>query len=155
MIGKEIFFFYKALFFGLVAVIFIPKELYKKYFIYGLLFGGLGDYVMTFTCGKVFHLIEYKNMGIFNIANLASFWTPIAWMNVFSFFLYLLPHRKVFLIPYILTFALFGHTVGLTLQNIGLFQYHGAFVYFAPLLFLSWFSLSAWLFIRIEKVILV
>ena len=53
MIGKEIFFFYKALFFGLVAVIFIPKELYKKYFIYGLLFGGLGDYIMTITFGKI------------------------------------------------------------------------------------------------------
>jgi hypothetical protein len=152
MIGKEIFFFFKAAIFAFIALILIPKELYRKYLVYGLFFGGLGDYVMTIVLEKIFHLMKYKNMGIFNIADLASFWTPIAWMCVFSFFLYLLPQRKTFLIPYILGFAIFGHTVGLTLQNIGLFQYNGAFVYFAPLVFILWFSVSAWIFIRIEKI---
>ena len=41
MFGKEIVFFYKALIFGIAALVLIPKQLYKKFFIYGLIYGGI------------------------------------------------------------------------------------------------------------------
>ncbi|TCL57888.1 hypothetical protein EDC14_104437 [Hydrogenispora ethanolica] len=151
MIGKEIFFFYKALIFSAAALLLIPKPSYKKYFMYGLLFGGIGDILVIMIFGKLLHLFEYQNLGIFNIADSFSFWTPWAWIATFAYFLYLLPVRKLFLALYILEFAFFGHTVGITLSNLGLFEYHGGYRYWAPAVYALWFSLAAWLYIRLEK----
>lgn len=46
--GIEIVFLIKAIFFGLAAIIIIPRELYKKYLVYGLLLGALVDTVLHY-----------------------------------------------------------------------------------------------------------
>lgn len=152
MIGKEIFFFYKALIFGLAALILIPKPQYKKFFLYGLIFGGVGDIIVILFFGKMLHLFKYTNMGVFNILNIFSLWTPWAWMFAFTFFFYLLPVQKIFLGIYLPAFAFFGHTVGLALENMGLFYYGDNYHYLAPVLYLIWFSFSAWAYFRVENI---
>jgi hypothetical protein len=83
--GIEIVFLIKAVFFGMAAIIIIPKELYKKYLVYGLFLGALVDTMVTIL-GKFLNLFKYKNMGVFNILDLYSFWTPLAWVFVIMFF---------------------------------------------------------------------
>lgn len=146
--GKSIIFLLKAFFFALATVVVIPKNVYKRYFIYGFIFGAIGDLIMATITGPVLHLIEYKNMGPFNLFGVVSFWTPIAWMFAFMLFFYFLPVRRIFLYPYIIGFAIYGYLVGILLQQLDLFEYNGNYIYFAPLTFIVWFSISAWVYFR-------
>lgn len=150
--GNEMIFLYKAIFFGLAAIILIPKEYYKKYFVYGLFWGAILDVLMVGVLSGLCHWIQYKNMGEFNVFNLFSFWTPLAWMFAFMIFFYCLPARKLFLYYYIPGFGLFGYMVGVVLQNFGLFEYVGIYRYFAPLVLTGWFAVAAWAYIKAEKI---
>ncbi len=67
---------------GLVSFVIIPRNLYKRFFLYGLLFGGIGDTALA----SIFHLmgfLSYKNMGVTSIFGIFSFWTPISWTFYF------------------------------------------------------------------------
>jgi hypothetical protein len=95
-IGVEIIFFLKAAFFGLAAIVLIPKEQYKKFLVYGLILGGLADILLILVFGKIIGGVRYLNTGVFDILKLTSFWTPIAWSFVIMYFLYSLPLKKGF-----------------------------------------------------------
>ncbi|MHB1419217.1 MAG: hypothetical protein ACYCX4_06435 [Bacillota bacterium] len=149
--GNSFVFLYKAVLFGVATVVVIPREVYKKYFIYGFIFGGIGETLTAFVFEKILHLIAYKNMGIFNFLGLYSFWTPIAWTFSFMLFFYFLPREKIFRYLYIAGFTFFAYGVGQVLQNLGLFEYIGIQKYLAPVVFLVWFLLAAWLFLKLER----
>lgn len=151
MFGVSIIFFIKALLFGVATIVAIPREVYKKYFIYGFAFGALGDTLLVVVF-KPLHLLRYLNMGPFDVWGLFSYWTPIAWMFAFMLFLYFLPTHKVFFGLHIIGFTIFAYSTGLVLQNLGLFQYIGKYLYFAPITFLIWFSLTAWAYTKLEKI---
>lgn len=55
-----------------MALLIIPKHLYKKCFLYGFLLGGLGDTLIALALSAL-HLIEYKNMGPFSLFGVFSF----------------------------------------------------------------------------------
>lgn len=140
-----------ALSVGLAAYLVIPKEQLKKFFIYGLILGGILDTIIVILFGKVFSFFQYKNMEVFNILDIYSFWTPITWTFVLMMFLYLLPSKKIFLYPYVLSFGFLNYSVGLVMQNFGLFEYIGWYKYVAPLTFIGWYSISVWAFCKSEK----
>ena len=152
MFGKSIFYFYKALLFGIAAYAVIPKHEFKRYLLYGFIFGAIGDVIMVIITGPVLNLIKYSNMGPFGIWGVITFWTPIAWMFAFMLFFYFLPVRTVFLIPYIVGFAIFGYMVGLVLSGLGLFEYIGNYKYYAPITFVFWFSIAAYTYFRIGDI---
>ncbi len=129
------------------ALLIIPKEHYKHYFLYGFLFGGVGQ-ILIASLLTALNLIQYKNMGPFNVLGLTSIWTPMTWALAFTIFFFLLPRRKVFLIPYVLTFAALSYSVGLVKEAFGLFEYIGFNRYTAPINFLVWYSVSAWVYLR-------
>lgn len=149
--GIEIIFLIKAIFFGLAAIIIIPKELYKKYLVYGLFLGALGDTGLALL-GKYLNLWKYKNMGVFNILNFYSFWSPLAWMFVIMFFLYCLPSKRSAFYLYVVTYGVFGYFVGLILQNFGLYEYLGIFKYLAPLVLAAWFYTAALIYLKAEGI---
>jgi len=151
MFGKSIYFFYKALLFGIAAYAVIPRTEFKRYLIYGFIFGAIGDVLMVFTL-DLLGLSKYHNMGPFSIWGLISFWTPIAWMFAFMIFFYFLPVRTVFLVPYIAGFALYAYMVGLVLSELGLFEYVGAYKYYAPLVFTAWFSIAAYVYFKVGNI---
>lgn len=151
-VGREIIYLLKAAFFGLAAIILIPKEHYKKYLVYGLLLGGINEILAVVVLSRLLHLFRYKNLGVFNILNLFSFWTPLAWMFVVMYFLYALPRKRLFLYPYVAGYGVFGYFLGLVLHNFGLFEYNGIFIYFAPFALTAWFALIAWLYIKAERI---
>lgn len=153
-LGKSIYFFYKALLFGVATLVTIPREVYKKYLIWGFILGGVGELAMVTIFERLLHLIKYKNMGFFNVFGLVSFWTPLAWMFTFMLFFYFLPVRRIFFYLYLLGFAFFAHMVGLVLQNLGLFEYIGTYIYYAPLVFFLWFSLAAFTYLRYNRITL-
>lgn len=45
-IGISILFFIKALLFGIASIIAIPRQVFKKFLLYGFIFGGLGDVIV-------------------------------------------------------------------------------------------------------------
>lgn len=143
-----------AVAFGIATLALIPKQLYKKFFIYGLLWGGAFDVFLILVFSGIFHLFQYLHLGSFGIWGLFSFWTPITWVFTLMLFLYFLPVRKVFLYPYVASFIIFGYMVGQLLKGLGLFKYYDAYLYFEPLTFILWFALAAWAYIKGERVTL-
>lgn len=136
-----------AFLFGAAALLIIPKEHNKRYFLYGLIFGAIVD-IFTASSLLALGLAKYKNMGPFSVLDIFSFWTPISWMFAFSIFFYLLPVRKVFLIPYLIGFTGLSYSVGLIMEVLGLFEYIGVYRYIAPATFFIWYSVSAWVYLR-------
>ena len=146
--GVSIIFFMKAVLFGLAAIILIPKEKYKKYFIYGFLLGGVIDIFLVFTLTYL-NIIKYYNLGPFSVFDTFSFFTPIAWTFTMMLFLYFLPVKKVFLFPYVLSFAFYGIAVGYVLKGFGLYKFN---IYYLMPVFIAWFSLAAYLYINNERI---
>lgn len=133
-----------AIVFGIPTLIFIPKEQYKKFLIFGFVLGGIVDVLTIIFIGNM--------MGeFFYIAGpLAAFgipvFIPIAFTFVWMLFLYFLPVRLEFLIPYIAGFVGFAVMLGFVQQNLGYFKFgHGTThsVISQIISFSIWFSVSA------------
>jgi len=147
MLDTTLIYFVFALLVGIITVLVIPRKVYKHYFLYGLMFGGIGD-TLTATVFRYLNLIRFKNMGVFNVLGLFSIWTPITWMFAFMLFFYFLPVRKAFLVPYILAFAGINYAIGLVMEQFGLFEFIGNYRYFAPITFITWYVVSTWVYMR-------
>lgn len=152
MFSRDIYYLIFALAFGVATIILIPKQLYKKFFIYGLLFGGAFNVLVILTLSGVFHLFKYLHLGPLGIWGLFSFFTPITWVFVLMIYLYFLPVRKIFLYPYIAGFIAFAYMFGLSLKGLGLFELYKNYQYLEPVNFILWFSLAAWAYIKGERV---
>lgn len=134
---------------AIAVLLIIPKHLYKKYLLYGLILGGVGE-IISGTTATFLGLIRFKSLFPFSIFNIFTIWTPITWMFAFTIFLYLLPVRKAYLIPYIIGWASLNYAVGLVLSQFGLFEYRAIGKFIAPLWFAAWYILAAWIYRRTE-----
>ncbi|AFQ43559.1 hypothetical protein [Desulfosporosinus meridiei] len=145
------FYFIFAATIGLATIILIPRNLYKKYLLYGLIFGGIGDTLLV----ALFHFmgyLNYKNMGETSIFGLFSFWTPIGWTFYFMLFFYFLPVRKTFFVPYLLAFVALNYSVGMVMSQSGLYETIGIYKYIQPFVYLSWCLISVWIFHKSEHI---
>lgn len=147
------FYFLFAATIGLATVIVIPRNLYKKYLLYGLMFGGIGDSLLVAIIHFLGYL-NYKNLGATSLFGIFSFWTPIAWTFYFMLFFYFLPVRKVFLVFYVLVFVLLNYAVGTVMSQSGLYEVIGIYKYIQPFIYLVWCSISAWAFLKGENKVL-
>lgn len=147
------FYFLFAATIGLVTVIAIPRNLYKKYLLYGLMFGGIGDSLLVAIIHFLGYL-NYKNLGATSLFGIFSFWTPIAWTFYFMLFFYFLPVRKVFLVFYVLVFVLLNYAVGTVMSQSGLYEVIGIYKYIQPFIYLVWCAISAWAFLKGEHKVL-
>ncbi len=152
--GKDIYYLLIALVFGVATLLLIPKSQYKKFFIYGLLFGGAFNVLIILILSGIFKLFQYRYLGFAGIWGLFSFFTPVTWMFVFMIYLYLLPVRKIFLYPYIASFIVFGFIFGQPLEGVGMFKFYKNYQYFQPITFIIWFSAAAWAYIKGERIAL-
>jgi hypothetical protein len=139
-----------ALIIGITAFIIIPKLLYKKFLLYGLVFGGIADAIIANVC-TITGIIRYNGFGAFGLIDTYSILTPITWTFAFMLFFYFLPVRKGFLIVYILGWSAINYSVGIVMQNLHLFSYLGIGLYIAPIIFIVWYSISAYVFRRYEQ----
>lgn len=99
---KSLIPFIKALLFGIATVVVIPRQFYKKLFIYGFIFGAIVDAVVILVLGRGFHLFKYYGMGPFSVYGWFSFWTPIAWMFAFMLFsIFYLSEKSFYLYTYL------------------------------------------------------
>ncbi|WP_045575079.1 hypothetical protein [Desulfosporosinus sp. I2] len=132
----------------IVVLITIPKNDLKKYFIYGVLLGGLGDVVVVGIFQNFLNIIWFKNAGIFNVLG-QNILSPPSWILTVMIFLSFLPQQKTFQYIYVFAFALFSVCYGYLVHNIGLFDFRPWFYpSFAYLTFLFWWSFITWIFIR-------
>ena len=132
----------------ITILLFLPKQDIKNYFIYGLLFGGLGDIVTVALFQNVFNLISFKNAGIFNVLgqNLLS---PPSWVLTVMIYLHFLPNRQIFRYAYVLVFAALSVAYGYLVHNVGLFDFRpGFYPVFAYLSFLTWWTIITWAFVK-------
>lgn len=129
-----------------LTLIFIPKVLYKEYFIYGFLIGGLGDIVAVGLMQNILGLMWFQNQGIFYVLKQMAL-SPLCWTVTVMIFLYFLPTKRAFRYPYILTWAALSLGYGYIVHNVGLFDFV-PWLYPIPayLIFLGWWSFASWFF---------
>jgi len=126
-----------ALMMVVTAFVIIPRNSYKKFFLYGLLLGGVADALIVNTLTFA-GLIRFTGMGPFGIFGLYSLWTPITWTFAYMIF-------------YILAWTALDYSVGLVMENLALFHYYGIQNYLAPIMFAGWYSFSAAVFRKYEQ----
>lgn len=131
----------------LLTLIFIPREEYKEYLIYGFLVGGLGDIIVVSIMQNAFGIMWFKNQGIFNVLGHIAL-SPPSWTVTVMLFLYFLPNRRWFLYPYVVTWALHSLAYGYIVRNVDLYNFV-PWLYPIPafFVFLVWWIFAAWLFI--------
>lgn len=137
----------------LLTLIFIPKDKYKEYFIYGILIGGLGDIVVVFLMQNVLGIMWFKNQGIFYVLGQMAL-SPLCWTESIMIFLYFLPRKRWFLYLYLLVWASISLGYGYIVHNAGLFY----FVYWlypipAYFIFLGWWIFTAWVFLKTSPLV--
>lgn len=144
----------KALFFPvfvllalILSLIFIPRQQYKKYFIYAAITGGLGNMIITTIINRLLGLARYTDIGIFNIYGF-NYLEPFAWTFVQMIFLYFLPVRKWFLYAYVLGFTGISIGFGNVIFNLGISEVLKPTVsmFVSPFIFLAWWGFTVWFF---------
>ncbi len=129
-----------------LTLIFIPRKIYKHYLLYGIILGGCGDFLIVSLYQDVFHLIQFKNQGIF-LALGQHMLSPLSWIFTLMLFLYFLPQRTLSLFFYIPSFGLAATFFGYLVHNANLFDFKpGFYPIFAFLSFTFWWILSFWLY---------
>ncbi len=135
---------------GVITLLLIPKDRLRHYLVYGLILGGFLDIVIVIAFTNI-HLIRYKNFDPFGVFGVMSLFTPIAWALAFAIFFFLLPRKKLVLIPFIFTYSFFGYSLGLVLENLNTFEYIGWWHYGAPFFIFLWFAGAAWVYLHLEN----
>lgn len=131
----------------LMTIIFIPKERYKNYLIYGIMIGLLGDVFLIALFQNVLKIIRFKNQGFVWVLGQNAF-SPLGWTLAVMLFLYFLPGRKWFRYFYILAWGLLSLGFAYVARNADLFDFQPWFYPLpAYLLFLCWHSFAAWLYL--------
>lgn len=134
-----------------LSLIYIPKNLYKEYLIYGFLLGGLGDMVVVALLQNLLHIIWFKNQGLFYVLG-QNFLSPPSWTFTVMLFLYFLPNRKIFRYLYIATFACFSDGYGLVVHNANLFDFKTWYYpFFSYLTFLGWWITVTIVFLKTSR----
>ncbi len=130
----------------ILTLIFIPRKVYKEYFIYGLIIGCLGDILIVFLMQNILGVMWFKNQGIFYVLGHIAL-SPLSWTVTVMIYLYFLPSSRWFLYLYIMTWAFISVGFGYIAQNVGMFDFT-PWLYPIPsyIIFLVWWGFAAWLF---------
>ncbi|HHT42039.1 MAG TPA: hypothetical protein GX014_01365 [Firmicutes bacterium] len=132
----------------LLTLIFIPRERYKHYLIYGLLVGGLGDIIVVTTFQNILGAMWFKNQGLFFVLRHHAL-SPVGWTFSVMIFLFFLPERRGFLYPYVPLWAAISVAYGYIVKNANLYDFQEwLFPIVAYLTFLAWWAFAAWFYLR-------
>lgn len=136
-----------------LTLIFIPQKDYKEYLLYGIIVGALGDVIMVGLFQNLFHIMWFKNWGIFDVLGQNAL-SPLSWTVTVMLFLRFLPGRKTFRYIYILTFSCASLAYGIVVRNANLYDFQ-AWFYPIPayLIFVMWWSFAAWIFNKTSSLI--
>ncbi|TCL32443.1 hypothetical protein EV210_1218 [Anaerospora hongkongensis] len=136
-----------------LTLIFIPQKDYKEYLLYGIIVGALGDVIMVGLFQNLFHIMWFKNMGIFDVLRQNAL-SPLSWTVTVMLFLRFLPGRRTFCYIYILTFSCASVAYGIVVRNANLYDFQ-AWFYPIPayLIFVMWWSFAAWIFNKTSSLI--
>ncbi len=129
-----------------LTLIFIPKNKYKEYLIYGILIGGLGDIIVVGLLQNILGIMWFKNQGVFYVLKMMAL-SPPSWTVTVMIYLYFLPAKKIFRYAYILSWASFSLGYGYVVHNAGLYDFVN-WLYPLPIyfVFLCWWSFASWFF---------
>ncbi len=144
----KILFFPVFLFIALaLSLIYIPRQQYKKYLLYAVISGGLGNMIISFVLIGVLKVVRYTDLGIFNVLGY-NYLEPFAWVFIQMLFLYFLPARRWFRYGYILAFSGISVGFGDVIRNLGVSVASNLTMlrWLSPLIFLAWWGFAAWFF---------
>src|SRR5690554_276953 len=101
---------------ALALVLLVPRNEIRRLFIYGIIFGALGDFV-TVLLLMLFNIGGHMNYGPFGFLGIAFF--PImAWTLWFIMFFYYMPKQPIFLYIYVFAAAVYSAFFSNVLVNL-------------------------------------
>ncbi|MDI9459444.1 MAG: hypothetical protein QM373_06955, partial [Bacillota bacterium] len=123
----------------------VPREDLRLLLPYGVVLGGLYDYIHGVITGDLLKIGTFQNQHIFAVGDHLIL-TPIAWTFIMVLYLYYWPQRNKYIgWLYLLSWALLATGYSQVVRSAGLFTYLPWF-YPIPmfLLFLIRFALATW-----------
>lgn len=123
----------------------VPRKVFRALLPYGLVLGGLLDYVWNVIFGDLFKIFIYKNNGVFDVSGQMIF-APLAWTLIIVFYLYFWPkENRQLCYFYVLFWGGLATGFSQVVYFAALFEYKPWF-YPLPMLimFLVRFALAAW-----------
>jgi hypothetical protein len=136
----------------LATVLLIPRAVYRKFLIYGLMFGAASDIVLTTIFNKILNMFKWLNAGPMNVWGFNAL-VPVTFTFWMMLYLYFLPLRTIYLVPYVLIFTGISVAMGQVTRNLGLFTYRPGIEAIMISDFLSWYAVVAWLYRLQERAI--
>ena len=130
---------------GGFALLTVPREDLRLLLPYGVVLGGLYDYIHGVITGDLLKIGTFQNQHIFAVGDHLIL-TPIAWTFIMVLYLYYWPQRNKYIgWLYLLSWALLATGYSQVVRSAGLFTYLPWF-YPIPmfLLFLIRFALATW-----------
>ena len=135
------------------VLITIPRDKLRVLLPYGVVLGGLIDFLDDMVWGNLFRIMSYDQMGIFDASG-HLFLAPLAWTLLVVFYLYFWPDDNRYVAYfYVLAWALLATGFSQVVHAAGLFTYSPWFYPFPMLItFLIRFAFIAWMAQRLKLI---
>ncbi len=135
--------------FALILVLVVPRHEIKRLAVYGIIFGGLMDFLML-TVGSLTGFFGWINFGPFGLSYL-PFFAPISWSIFYIMYFYFLPREKVLM--YVFAASGIGMSILYTnmVINLGVFMSTVGRVIVPVFSFAIWFSIATWGYLKLSE----
>ena len=123
----------------------VPRDEFRLLVPYGVVLGGLVDFLFDRLFSSLFHVFSYTNLGMFGVSGQLLL-APLAWTLIIVFYLYFWPRDHRYLgYFYILAWSLLATGYSQVVLQLEMFSYL-PWYYPLPmlLLFIARFAFVAW-----------
>ncbi len=138
-------FIYTAVF-ATILVSTVPKSEIRRLSIYGIIFGGVFDFVIVTIANLTgsFKYINYEAFGLMGI----HFIAPISWSIFFIMYFYFLPKKNIYIYIYTTIGIVYSMFFCQMITKLGVLKLaHGIIDSIVP--FVIWFPAATWGFLRL------
>jgi len=132
----------------IISFVLIPRKVYKDLFIYGIIFGGIGELIVM-SIAKLLKLGEHIGYGPFGFLSFA-FFPPLAWTIWFVMFMYYLPERRALVATYIISAAIYAVFFSNVLMNLQVFVWYKDRMLIPFIIYAVWFAIAVIGYMRLK-----
>ncbi|MBM7624220.1 hypothetical protein [Sporohalobacter salinus] len=135
---------------GIILKAIVPRTAIKRFAIYSIILGGIGDFIILLILKYIFNIGLYVNYFPFGTSGF-PFFPPLAWSIWFILYFYFLPNERFLKIIYIVIAAAYSAFFANVLLNLNIIKWNYERIFLPFGIYLVWFSIVTWIKIKMER----